>query len=328
VRAIRHAQSTCVTATDDAWAQTVAPSMVSALRSRNIRSFMTVPVRTSGGTVMGALTCNIDNDDPRPSYVPEDLPFAEELGRRAGIAVEHARAYERERAIAIRFQEASLPSTLPEIDRVRLTADYRPGGSEATIGGDWYDAFLLADGRIGITIGDIVGKGLNAAVAMAQVRLAMRAAAPVSPLPHAMLDVAEITIRDLADEMYATAIAAVYDPERRTLAYASAGHPGPLMRCADGSLRDLSLAGMMLGLGTAHDAATTIPIDAGSSLVFFTDGLTELTRDVRDGYSRLYAALSDDAVFAAANPAGALVEHVLWDETARDDIAVLVAELT
>ena len=327
VYAIRRGESTCVTSIDAQGEALLPPTMLAALAKRNIHSFLTVPVRAATGSVIGSLTCSIDRDDPRPAFIADDLPFAEELGRRAGVAIGNARAYERERSIAVRFQEASLPQALPNLADLRLDADYRPGEADATVGGDWYDAFVLDDGRIAITIGDVLGKGLDAAVTMAQVRQAMRAAAPLMPQPHAMLDVAETTIRDAAPDAYATAIAAIYDPFAHVLTYASAGHPGPMIRLPDGTIVDATLHGSMLGLGDAHAAGTALPLARGSMLVFFTDGLTELSHDLDDGYARLFAALSDDGVTSGPQPARGLVTHVLGERPAHDDIAVLVAEV-
>jgi PAS domain S-box-containing protein len=326
VQAIRFGNSTCVTELRDGWSAAQSPSLAAVVELLALRSLLVVPVRAPDGSVIGALSCSLDRDDPRPAYVPEDIPFAEELGRRAGIAVEHARAYERERTIAMRFQEASLPSGLPAVEDLRLSADYRPGHSDVTIGGDWYDAFELDDGRIAITIGDVLGKGLEAAVTMATLRQSMRAAASILPNPNAMLGVAERTIRDVPKETYATALAGIYDPQRRELTFATAGHPGPVLRLPGGCSEELSATGTMLGLGAAHLEQTTRSVPAGSVLAFFTDGLTESTRDIDDGYGRLRAALADPSVRAADNPARAIVEHVLDHEPSRDDIAVLVLE--
>jgi PAS domain S-box-containing protein len=326
VRAIRFGTSTCITELRDGWLATQSPSLVAVVEMLRLRAILCVPVKASDGSVIGALTCSLDRDDPRPSYVSEDIPFAEELGRRAGIAVQHARAYERERTIAMRFQEASLPSTLPIVGDLRLSADYRPGNSEVTVGGDWYDAFALDDGRVAITIGDVVGKGLEAAVTMATLRQAMRGAASLLPNPNAMLGVAERTIRDLPAQTYATALAAVYDPQLREITFATAGHPGPVLCYGDGVVEELIATGPMLGLGERHVKETTTSIPPGSALAFFTDGLTESTRDIDDGYRRLRAALADPRLRAAENPARALVEHVLERGRSRDDVAVLVVE--
>jgi len=326
VQAIRFGTSTCVTELRDGWLETQSPSLIAVVEMLRLRSILCVPVRASDGSVIGALTCSLDRDDPRPSYVRDDIPFAEELGRRAGIAVQHARAYERERTIAMRFQEASLPSALPIVDNVRLSAEYRPGNSEATVGGDWYDAFALDDGRIAITIGDVVGKGLEAAVTMATLRQAMRAAASLSPRPNALLSVAERTIHDLPSQTYATALAAIYNPQLREITFATAGHPGPVLCLADGVVEQLTAAGPMLGLGGTHLHETTTSVPPGSALAFFTDGLTESTRDIDEGYRRLRSALTAPRLRAAQNPARAIVEHVLEGGRSRDDVAVLVLE--
>jgi len=326
VQAIRFGTSTCVTEVRDGWSATQSPSLIAVVEMLRLRSILCVPVQASDGSVLGALTCSLDRDDPRPSYVRADIPFAEELGRRAGIAVQHARAYERERTIAMRFQEASLPAALPTVGDLRLSADYRPGNSEATVGGDWYDAFQLDDGRVAITIGDVVGKGLEAAVTMATLRQAMRGAASLQPKPNAMLGVAERTLRELPAQTYATALAALYDPQLREITFATAGHPGPVLCLADGVVEELIATGPMLGLGEAHVDETTIFIPPGSALAFFTDGLTEATRDLEEGYGRLRDALADPRVRAAENPARAIVEHILERGQSRDDIAVLVVE--
>ncbi len=326
VKAIEFGTSTCISEVSERWTAEQLPSLSVVVEMLQIRSILCVPVRSSDGTVIGALTCSLDRADPRPSYVPEDIPLGEELGRRAGIAVEHARAYERERMIAVRFQESSLPSILPIVDDLLFSADYRPGISEATVGGDWYDAFALGDGRVAITIGDVGGKGLEAAVTMATLRQSMRAAASILAYPSAMLHVAERTVLDLPKETYATALAAIYDPELRELTIATAGHPGPVLCLADGATEELTAKGTVLGLGEMHRGETTAFIPPGSAIVFFTDGLTESTRDIEDGYRRLRLALLEPSVRESQNIARAIVEHVLGGAQARDDIAVLVLE--
>ncbi len=326
--AIRFGASTYVSRLDPDWMARQIPSLAEASKTLRIRSFISAPVRAPDGSVLGALTCSLDLDDPRPSYVAADVPFVEELGRRAGIAVQHARAYGRERAIAMRFQEASLPGILPTVEHVSLSADYRPGNSEATIGGDWYDAFTLPDGRLVITLGDVVGKGLDAAVTMAKVRQAMRSAAALVPEPAAMLTAAGSTLHDVAGENYATALAGIYDPAGYRFSFATAGHPGPTVRGADGSVRDHTARGIMFGLRSGSTRETVaIALEPGSTAVFFTDGLTESTRNIDEGYRRLHAAILHTAAAATGNPARAIVDDVLRGEPALDDIAVLVMQI-
>ena len=326
--AIRSGAPTCIGDLDLDRATKRHPQWRSYLETLRVRSFISVPVRAPDGAIFGALTCCLDADDANPSYTVDDLPFAEELGRRAGIAVEHARAYEREHAIAVRFQEASLPGVLPAVPGLTLSADYRPGNSEATIGGDWFDAFVLDDGRLVVTIGDVLGKGLDAAVTMAKLRQAMRSAAALHPEPLAMLTAAESAVRDVATTTYATALAAIYDPCKRELICSSAGHAGPTILRADGTIVDYAPEGMMLGLRqTESSERLTLAVEKGSTLVFFTDGLTESTHDLDEGYRRLHAALAVPPAPTMTNRARALVDHVLGGSSATDDIAVLVAHI-
>jgi serine phosphatase RsbU (regulator of sigma subunit) len=107
-------------------------------------------------------------------------------------------------------------------------------------------------------------------------------------------NVAERTVLDLPTETYATALAAIYDPQLRELTIATAGHPGPMICLADGGSEELIAKGTVLGLGEMHRSETTAFIPPGSAVVFFTDGLTELTRDIDDGYRRLRIALAEE----------------------------------
>ena len=312
------------------WVQNVerADDRIAAVQALAVRSLLTVAVITPSGEIVGAFTCVRDAFDPRDDYRQRDLVFVEEVGRRAGAAIANARTYERQRRIAVELQNASLPAALPRLEQLELDADYRPGSDEATIGGDWYDAFVLADGRVAISVGDVLGHGLRAAVTMTKLRQAMQSAAMVSPDPHVMLDVADKTLRLIDPDGYATAIAAIYDPAAQTLAFASAGHPGPVMRTPDGRVEELASYGMMLGLRSPErQKITLVPAPDGTMFVFFTDGLTEATRDIEAGHRRLHEAVGRDEVLGGSRPARAIVQSVLGAAEASDDIAVLVARV-
>ena len=330
-RAVRDGASTLVESVGTNWlAETgIDPGSQDAVRALSARSMLCVPVRTSvDGAVVGALSFIIDRNDARRSYAADDVRFAEEIALRAGLAFDHARAYGREHRIAATLQAASLPKTLPELPGLRLSADYRPGNSEATIGGDWYDAFVLDDGRVVVTMGDVLGNGLNAAVTMGKLRQAMQSVALVLPRLDAMLDVGDRIVRADSERTYATALAGIFDPKTRTFIYASAGHPGPIVRDPLGAIHEFESTGVMLGLRTPGDTRTiSLTIAQGSTLVFYTDGLVEATRDLDEGHRRLHAAISDARVAAAGNPAHALVEHVLAGRPPTDDIAVFIANV-
>ncbi len=326
-RAIEKGEAS-VTAIDEQWVHSLDERLdterLEAVRRLRVRSIVTVPVLTPSGKVVGALTCALDDVSIRENYGPDDLGIVAEVGRRAGAAIANVQLYERERRIALEFQAASLPASVPLVEGVALDVAYRPSSHEARIGGDWYDAFLLPDKRLVITIGDVLGHGLQAAVSMTKLRLAMQSAAIVNPDPNVMLRVADATLRLSGSEAYATAIAAVYDPATRTVTFASAGHPGPILRTADGATQDFTLPGLMVGLRRGDETRTrTIATPPGSTLVFFTDGLLEVTRDMDEGFRRLERALGSEDVVRAARPAAALVDAVLGADEARDDIAVL-----
>lgn len=327
-RAIEFGES-CFSAVNEDWARSLDDRLdtarLEAILRLRVRSIITVPVIAPTGDIVGALTCALDEVNSRDDFGPNDLGFVQEVGRRAGAAIANVQLYERERRIALQLQAASLPTSLPTVPGIELDAEYRPASNEAMIGGDWYDAFLLADGRLVITVGDVLGHGLQAAVSMTKLRLAMQSAAIVRAEPNLMLHVADATLRLANPDAYATAIAAVYDPTVRTVTFASAGHPGPLLRTADGAVEEFNTFGLMVGLIDDAEAQTcTISTPPGSTLVFYTDGLIEFARDMPDGYRRLTQALQRDDVLHAARPAQMLVNAVLQTDEARDDIAVLV----
>ena len=296
-------------------------------------SLLTVPL-VAAGKVIGALTCGLAGEAqageyPSRPYDAEDLFFIEELGRRAGTAIENARMYQHQRHIAVVLQAASLPETLARVDHLRLDAAYRPGSAEATIGGDWYDAFALEDGRIVLTVGDVLGHGLHAAITMTKLRQAMQSAAMVNADPNVMLDVADKTLRMHDADGYATALAAIFDPPSRILTFASAGHPGPALATPDGEVVEFSSPGLLLGMRTngAEHATKDVELTPDSVLVFFTDGLVEATRDIDEGHRRLHEALARPEIVRGPAPASAIVDAVLAGRDPGDDIAVLAATL-
>jgi len=326
-RALESRESTILSIDRD-WIEglSLAPDRAEAIRKLDLRSLICVPVVTPADDVVGALSCFLDAQSDRDDYESIDLGFVEEVARRAGAAIANVREYERERRVAIELQAASLPARLPAIDGIRLDAAYRPGSTEANIGGDWYDAFLVDDGRLVITCGDVLGHGLHAAVSMTKLRLAMQSAAMVDADPHLMLRVADATLRVSDPDAYATAIAAVYDPATRRLRVASAGHPHPLLRRADGTIDEIVAAGLMIGLRFEEPPnVTTVDVPPGATVAFYTDGLIEFNRDQDAGLERLIVALGEGVPLAGERPAESIVAAVLAGERARDDIAVLVA---
>ena len=184
------------------------------------------------------------------------MPLFEALTRRAAISIENARLYEREREIATEFQRAALPISLPHVAGARFDSIYVPASNRELLGGDWYDALRLSDGRIVVSIGDVAGSGLGAAVIMASMRQVIRGVAQVYADPIAMLDAADRTLKTEHPDTFVTAFVGVFDPIPRA-DHASAGHPPPLLREADGTVTALGTGALPLGLRVRGETATT-----------------------------------------------------------------------
>ncbi len=290
------------------------------LRAFDVGAAVVVPIRARrerfGAIVLG-----------RSSRVPFDaaeIAVFEILGKRFAVAIENARNFAREHTVASTFQRAALPKSLPDVAGATLDAVYTAAASEAQVGGDWYDAFPLDDGRVVVSIGDVAGKGLDAAVVMANVRQAIRVAALCGLDPSRILLTAGSALeREHADRMV-TAFVGFYDGASRTLAYASAGHPSPLVRRPDGTVETLGAAAPPLGLGISEAPPSHVVEDLtdGTLLALYTDGLIESTRDVLEGEDRLLASMRSGALLHTASPAGFIRDAVLHDGV-RDDVAVL-----
>ena len=163
-------------------------------------------------------------------FGPDDVALLQELAARAAVAIENAQLYAREHRVAMTLQRAMLPAVLPEVAGLAFDAVYFPGATEAEIGGDWYDAIALPDGRVVVSIGDVTGRGLTAAVIMGRMRQAIETLATYESDPVRLLDAADSVLRRAHPDAIVTALVGVVDPGARTLAYATAGHPTPIVR--------------------------------------------------------------------------------------------------
>jgi len=303
--------------TDAVLRESVATSFQPAFERIGSDSALLVPL-FSGGKVVGTLNAVMHGSGR--SYSKSDVPFFEELGRRIAPAIGNATAYERERRVATTFQEAALVPSLPEIPGLTFEAIYEAAMLEATVGGDWYDAFRLPDGRVVVSIGDVAGKGLQAAVAMASVRQSIRTAALINPEPEAVLNAVDRIVRAIGQAQFVTAFVGVLDPVSFEFTFASAGHPPALLRDADGLMTLLAEGDLPLGLrGRCDEAARTIEIAPGSVLLCYTDGLTEFDRDPIDGELRVRDAFAR----ATGNVAREIYASISQGRPAHDDVAIL-----
>jgi hypothetical protein len=242
-------------------------------------------------------------------------------GRLAAELEEQRRAYFEEKRIADALQEAFLQTELPHVPKADLHAVYVPAGGAARVGGDWYDAFELSEGRILFSIGDVAGHGIGAAVVMSRVRQAMLSVGLEENDPAAILArVNEILL--MQDRTIVTTICGFLDLAHGLVRLANAGHPAAIFTHPDGKIERLGATGPPLGTVDRPVYSTqSIVADAGSMLALYTDGLIEYSRDFELGERRLSEALRD--VGGAADPAAALMQGIFDGEAPVDDVAIL-----
>jgi anti-anti-sigma factor len=252
-----------------------------------------------------------------------DREFIESLAAQCAQALERSRLYAREHQVAAALQQALLPSDLPYVPGIVIDATHRAGSPGADVGGDWYDAFRLPDGRVMLAIGDVVGRGLEAAVTMGQIRQAVRAAALEGHAPAEILAlVGRILSLAATGRDMTTAIVGVLDSLAKTFTYAAAGHPPPLL-AAGGRVEMLPSGGLPLGFMDERPAPSwTVDLAPGAMLVLYTDGLIEPRRDATAGLAALCAAVDRQRSEATSAPAHAILKRLDVSD-APDDIALV-----
>ena len=227
-------------------------------------------------------TLHLVNVDPVIAPPGITLDIAEELAHRAALAIDNSRQYEREHRVASTLQHALLPARLPAHPRIDLSFAYRPAERESRIGGDWYDAFVISDGHIAISIGDVAGHGLEASVAMNEARQALRLSALERLSPAQTLRRANAALMLDPEHPLITAIYGVIDVERSTFRYSCAGHPPPAVMPALPDGRGIWRVAAFR-LGVERDTRRFPPAKSRSTLrddTLYTDGLIEFDRNL------------------------------------------------
>ena len=244
----------------------------------------------------------------------------------AGPALRRASRYDVEHDISLTLQRSLLTVANVEIPGIEWSARYR-SGSGGVAGGDWYDVIALDGGRVGVAVGDIVGKGVEAAAAMGQVRSATRALARQIADPAKLLEALDDYTASTGAGRYSSAIFVVIDPVSGDVEHAVAGHPPPVIRSARrGTFSMETGRGPLLGIG-GRRTAQTVRLETGDLLVLYTDGLVERRRrSLDDGLQHLR-----DTVQAGSSQPSRLCQEVIAacdDERASDDIAIVVVKMT
>jgi PAS domain S-box-containing protein len=266
------------------------------------------------------------------SYDQADLVLAEDLARRAALAVDNARLFQSAQHLAGTLQESLLPHALPEIPGVRMAARYRAAAQGQDVGGDFYDAFPIGESRWGIVIGDVCGKGAHAAALTALARYTIRALADRDPATVLrLLNEAVIREHDFVRGRFLTALMIVATPDAHglSLEIAAAGHPAPLVLRENASIEQLSAPGLLIGVSSeAEYRGTHTALYPGDTMLLYTDGLTDARAPARMLSDSDLAGILVEAHGMDAEAVAAFVEdRATGGDDPRDDIAILVLEV-
>jgi phosphoserine phosphatase RsbU/P len=300
------------------------------LVERGIRSLLGVPL-LAGGKVIGVL--HVGSLSER-SFGAQDAELLQMAADRAALAL-HSLMAQDDALAAIALQRSLLPTALPAVTGIDLAARYVTGSG--TVGGDWYDVFVLPDGRLGVVVGDVAGSGLEAAVIMGRMRSALRAYALEAADPATTLRMLDRKIQYFEPDAMATVLYGLYTPLTGELTVSSAGHLPPVLGAPGEPAALLSLRADP-PIGTADDPqrrTATVFIPPGAFLCCFTDGLVERRDQVIDRGMDTLAAALDKQIAAGANPGdlnvlpaedacAAVMRSLVGNSPAPDDIAVLI----
>ncbi len=280
------------------------------------------------GASVGCLRLAIPTDRP---FSPTERSLLQDAADRAALAIRRAQLHEQEHRIAVELQRGLIPKSLPAVPGVALAASYEVAGIGVQVGGDWYDAFAMPGGRLGVVVGDVTGRGIRAASAMGQLRTLTRAFALAEGgrrTPGEALTLLNRHQLALGDEQLFTIIYAIVDPERCMISWGSGGHPPLLLRAADGACRYVEGGNGLMGVEESVYESFEERLGAGTTVVLYTDGLIERRGESLDvGLERLADAagvgpvepepLRDHIVAALQEPGGQLY----------DDVTAVVARL-
>jgi len=309
----------------DEFANTVAETRQAMLAQGDPRTerggLVGVPLLAEGEVTGVLVACAT----PPREFGGEDLTLLRLAAERVGLAIAHARVYEREHRIAETLQRSLLPDRLPELPGLDVAARYLPAASEAEVGGDWYDVLPIGGGAVGLVMGDVAGKGLAGASMVGRLRSALRAYALEG---HDGARVVERLNRLLWTEAeanpMATMLYVIVDPAANAVRWVNAGHPAPLMITGGEPTFLEGAASVPLGVlpfPTYEEASARM--DPGSTLLLYTDGLVERPgENIDDGMGQLAARVRE-----APEDPDALCDHLLATLVpaggATDDVALL-----
>jgi PAS domain S-box-containing protein len=301
-----------------------SPPPLPGLTVEPLQALAVLPL-TARGTPIGAVVLSFTA--PRV-FDEEELAFMDACAGQCSQALERARLYDSQRTIAHALQQSLLADEPPQDARFDVASRYLPAVDTLDVGGDWHDTFCIGDGRIGVVVGDVVGRGIEAATAMGQLRSASRALAGAGFGPAEVLAHLDGFVEQLPRARMATVACAELDLCTGALRYASAGHP-PMLLMAPGEPARLLWDGRAMPLGTRlgsrPNAVGHVQMRDGARLLLYTDGLIEHRGDlIDDGLDLLVA----EAEGSRALPLGALLDGLVADGGSGDDTCLLCLQYT
>jgi serine phosphatase RsbU (regulator of sigma subunit) len=286
-------------------------------------SMCAVPLPVAG-EILGALRFSFDE---RRLFDEDERGFVLALAAQTAQTLQRTELYQSERRAAVELQRALLPAEIPQVPGWDVATHYSPAGDQEA-GGDFYDVLEVAGGRYAAVVGDVMGRGLDAAASMAQVRSTVRAYAVEDPDPVTVFSRVDAFFQWTRLEQLVTMVYLLIDPSAGTVQVASAGHLPPLLVTAEGSREAAAAAEPPFGVGRPDRHALSLTLDPGDSLVLITDGLVERRgEDIDQGVGRALAA----AAASSATRADELLDHVLVATKHGghdDDVTVLVLRRT
>lgn len=288
------------------------------LLQKGVRSMVGAPMLV-GGRLIGVL--HVGTLTPR-WFFDDDVELLQRVADRLALATQaHLSAIDRDAAAALK--RSLLPARLPRVPGVEIAARYLPGEA-AGVGGDWYDVFVLPNGRLGVVVGDVVGRGVRAAVVMGRLRSALRAYALDYDDPAEVLERLDRKVQHFETDMMATVLYATFDHSFERMDMSAAGHLMPVLaeRGSPATLLDVPLDAPV-GVGSKLKRRTTqVELPPDGVLCFYTDGLVERPgASLDEGLDRLCRAVTAGPAEIVCNQ---IIARLLADQVAGDDVALLV----
>jgi serine phosphatase RsbU (regulator of sigma subunit) len=298
-----------------------------AIREFGLRSGIVVPLK-GRHRVLGALA--LANAESQRRYKGTDLAFVEELARTATVAIENSRLHQSQSRIAETLQNSLLTTDIPEIPGVEVAFRYRPAGEGALVGGDFYDLFELGENSWAVALGDVSGKGPEAAALTGLVRHTIRAAIARDPSPSAVLAAVNRQILRQGAARFCTAAVARVERTNGGLGVlvSCAGHPPPLVYRPGQAVETPESLGALLGVFSEPNLVdVSVELGSGDAIVFYTDGVIErFERAGRGGDAQLVALLWESERADANRIADRIYEEAALSEREpyRDDMAIVI----